>query len=92
MKQKALSLEGVSKSYQRGKVSSPDLRTSIPSWWKSSKKQKEFFNALEDINLQIEQGDIVGIVGPNGAGKSTLLKLLSRITFPTTGRITIQGS
>ena len=47
--------------------------------------------ALKDINLEIQQGEIVGIIGRNGAGKSTLLKLLSRITEPTTGRILTKG-
>lgn len=47
--------------------------------------------SLKDINLEIEQGDAVGIIGRNGAGKSTLLKLLSRVTSPTTGSIKIKG-
>jgi lipopolysaccharide transport system ATP-binding protein len=47
--------------------------------------------AVRDINLEIKQGDRVGIIGRNGAGKSTLLKLLSRITEPTTGRFTLHG-
>lgn len=47
--------------------------------------------ALRDINFEVEQGDRVGIIGRNGAGKSTLLKILSRITEPATGRITIRG-
>ncbi len=47
--------------------------------------------SLKDINLNIEQGDAVGIIGRNGAGKSTLLKLLSRVTSPTTGEIKVKG-
>lgn len=51
----------------------------------------EEFWALKDINLEIKQGERVGIIGRNGVGKSTLLKILSRITEPTAGRVTING-
>ena len=51
----------------------------------------EYVWALKDINLEVKQGEILGIIGKNGAGKSTLLKLLSRVTGPTTGQIKIKG-
>ena len=47
--------------------------------------------SLKDINFEIKEGEAVGIIGRNGAGKSTLLKLLSRVTTPTTGRISMKG-
>ena len=47
--------------------------------------------ALRDVDFAIERGDAVGIIGRNGAGKSTLLKVLSRITVPSAGRVTIRG-
>ena len=52
---------------------------------------EEPFWALEDINLEIHHGDVVGIIGHNGAGKSTLLKILSRITEPTKGYAEVYG-
>jgi lipopolysaccharide transport system ATP-binding protein len=58
---------------------------------KSLSSKEEFF-ALKDINFEIQQGDRVGIIGRNGAGKSTLLKVLSRISEPTSGKITIRGT
>ncbi len=53
--------------------------------------RREQFWALKDINLQVADGECVGIIGPNGAGKSTLLKVLSRITSPTTGIAKLNG-
>lgn len=58
---------------------------------RSAKADSEYVWALKDINMEIEQGDVVGIIGKNGAGKSTLLKLLSRVTKPTTGTIKYRG-
>jgi lipopolysaccharide transport system ATP-binding protein len=58
---------------------------------KQKKRSTEVFWALKDVNFDINQGDRVGIIGRNGAGKSTLLKILSRITEPTSGRISLKG-
>ena len=88
----AITIEGLSKVYQRGKMLRGDIRSSFASWWSGLGQQKEEFFALKDIDLTIHEGDVVGIVGPNGSGKSTLLKLLSRITFPTKGRMVINGT
>ncbi len=53
--------------------------------------KKEKFWALRDVTLNIEQGDVVGIIGRNGSGKSTLLKVLSRIVEPTKGEAIMHG-
>lgn len=56
-----------------------------------TKSESDVVWSLKDINFEIEQGDAVGIIGRNGAGKSTLLKILSKVTAPTTGKISGRG-
>lgn len=58
---------------------------------RSTKGNSDYVYALKDINLEVHEGDVLGIIGKNGAGKSTLLKLLSRVTAPTTGKIYTKG-
>ena len=57
---------------------------------KSGSSRDDFW-ALDDISFEVKQGDRLGIIGSNGAGKSTLLKIISRITEPTKGRVSISG-
>ncbi len=58
---------------------------------RSTKGNSEYVWALKDINFEVKKGEVLGIVGKNGAGKSTLLKLLSNVTTPSTGKITMKG-
>ena len=56
-----------------------------------TKTRAQDFWALKDVNFEVGRGESLGIIGHNGAGKSTILKILSNITTPTTGRVTING-
>jgi lipopolysaccharide transport system ATP-binding protein len=93
-----LSIENVSKKYiiNHKTKSNDDLRDTISRWGQSFSKNseeniKEEFWALKNIDLEVKQGDRLGLVGANGAGKSTLLKVLSRITEPTNGIVRVKG-
>lgn len=67
------------------------ISDSVKNIFSKKKKPDNKFWALQDIDLDIEPGERVGIIGRNGAGKSTLLKIISRITPPTTGNAIVRG-
>jgi lipopolysaccharide transport system ATP-binding protein len=86
--------EGLRQTTFRDKIASDiyRLRSNIMNVNVKHKESNiEKFMALDNINFVIDQGDRVGIIGRNGAGKSTLLKVISRITEPTSGRISLSG-
>ena len=60
-------------------------------WLKGKKSQREHLWALKDVSFSVNPGEIIGVIGSNGAGKSTLLKILTRITPPSDGKVTLRG-
>src|SRR5437870_9770041 len=82
-----IKLDRVSKQYR--------LRTpgNSPRRWYSGafRRRSTGMWALRDVSFQVRQGEALGIVGHNGAGKTTILRILSSITTPTEGEITVRG-
>jgi lipopolysaccharide transport system ATP-binding protein len=92
----AVRIESLSKGYQLGaRDDSTQLRERllrvITSPFKRRSSETHWIWALRDVSFNVNEGEVVGILGRNGAGKSTLLKVLSKITYPTSGRISVQG-
>jgi lipopolysaccharide transport system ATP-binding protein len=88
--------DSLSKRYHRGLHADPGLRHALENFLRSPLaslrgKKEETFWALKDVSLDVQEGEVLGLIGRNGAGKTTLLKILSRITRPTAGWAEIHG-
>ena len=100
-----LKVDNVSKRYRLGAIGGGTLKGDLQSYFAKLRGKEdpnlkigmenhsanEVFMALQNISFEIKKGERVGIIGHNGAGKSTLLKLLSRVTSPTEGTISLDG-
>lgn len=107
MSNSIIKVKYLSKRYRLGlrekqsKTLSGQIANLIKTPWQNLKRLREMnhfgiedesvFWALKDINFEVKEGEILGVIGKNGAGKSTLLKILSGITDPTSGKIEIYG-
>jgi len=98
MSKPIIEVENISKRYSIGKKESygslrDEIMQALASPFRRKKEDDgtDHIWALKDVSFTVEEGDVLGIVGRNGAGKSTLLKILSRITEPTTGKISMRG-
>jgi ABC-type polysaccharide/polyol phosphate transport system ATPase subunit len=86
----ALVFDHVTKDY-RGSHRYRALRDDLSALLRPRRGPRPAVRALDDINLEIAEGEAFGLVGPNGAGKTTALKLATRISYPTAGRIHVRG-
>ena len=100
-----IDIQNVKKEYRLGAIGGGTLKGDLQSWWAKVRGKEDpnsiigqdqrlighRFLALNGIDLKVKKGEALGIIGGNGAGKSTLLKILSRVTSPTEGKITLNG-
>src|SRR5437588_9942059 len=85
-----LRFEAVSKRYRIQSEAEP-RNSGFAARVQRLRRQKKDFWAVKNVSFEVPRGESLGIIGHNGAGKSTILKLLSNITTPTLGEITING-
>jgi lipopolysaccharide transport system ATP-binding protein len=102
-----ISVENLSKGYRLGQIGTGTLSDDLKVWWAKARGKPnpllkigqadhgnrvgETIWALKDVNFEVKQGEVLGIIGRNGAGKSTLLKVLTGITAPTRGQVKAKG-
>jgi lipopolysaccharide transport system ATP-binding protein len=88
----AISVRQLGKQYRLGLRQHNTLRDQISSWFTAGQREEaQTFWALRDVSIEVNEGEVLGVIGRNGAGKSTLLKILSQITDPSEGEVRIHG-
>lgn len=88
MSKKAVEVKDVTKSFKLYYDKPSTLKERLVFW---NKKKADSHTVLDNINLEIEKGETVALIGTNGSGKSTLLKLMTKIIYPTKGKIITNG-
>jgi lipopolysaccharide transport system ATP-binding protein len=84
----SIEFDNVSKCYRLGK-GLPSLREAVGGMFRAAPAKLHW--AVKDVSFSLQPGEAMGIIGPNGAGKTTILKLLSKVSFPTSGEIRVKG-
>jgi ABC-type polysaccharide/polyol phosphate transport system ATPase subunit len=90
----ALEFQNVGKHYRgarRYRALRDDLVAGVGRLVGIQRERRAVVKALDDVTLDVQEGESFGLIGANGAGKTTLLKLASRITYPTVGRVRVRG-
>jgi ABC-type polysaccharide/polyol phosphate transport system ATPase subunit len=90
-----IKFENVWKKYSKQQVLNNSLRDELVSLITGRKCREELedgeFWALNDVSFAVNKGECIGLYGPNGSGKSTILKLISNVTYPTKGNVSVKG-
>lgn len=84
----AVVVSGLTKSFKLYYDKASTLKEKLIFW---KRNQNELKTVLKDINLTIKKGETVALIGTNGSGKSTLLKLITKIIYPTKGKVVVKG-